>query len=75
MVGRLDAKADRKAKTFIVRKLIFEPGFDDYEGLWPGFVQKLEALSRFSGCDQFAVEQTDPEIVKEPFERVLGIVQ
>jgi uncharacterized protein YcaQ len=74
-VGRMDAKADRKAKTFIVRKVIFEPGFGDYEGLWSGLVQKLGALSVFSGCEQIAVEQTDPEMVKEPFERALGSIQ
>jgi uncharacterized protein YcaQ len=74
-VGRMDAKAGRKAKTFIVRKLIFEPGFDDYEGLWPEFVPKLKALSAFAGCKQIAVEQTDPEMVREPFERALGSIQ
>ena len=72
-VGRMDAKADRKAKTFIVRKLIFEPGFAEYEGFWPGFTQKLEMLMTFSGCERIVIEQTDPEKAKVPLERALGL--
>jgi uncharacterized protein YcaQ len=72
-VGRMDAKADRKTKTFIVRKLIFEPAFADHEELWPGFVQKLRAFAVFAGCKQVTVEQTDPEAVKEPLERALEL--
>jgi uncharacterized protein YcaQ len=69
----MDAKADRKTKTFIVRKLIFEPAFADHEELWPGFVQKLRAFAVFAGCKQVTVEQTDPEAVKEPLERALEL--
>jgi uncharacterized protein YcaQ len=72
-VGRVDAKADRKTRTFIVRKLIFEPTFDDYEELWPEFVQTLRALAAFAGCEQVTVEQTDPEVVKAPLKRALGL--
>jgi uncharacterized protein YcaQ len=72
-VGRMDAKADRKSKTFIVRKLIFEPEFDDFEALWPGFVEKLSALATFSGCGQIAVEGTDPKVIQPLLERALAL--
>ena len=64
LVGRMDAKADRKPKTFIVRKLILEPGFSDHDRLLPVFVDKLRAFATFNGCERIVVEQTEPEIVK-----------
>ena len=63
-VGRLDAKADRKAKTLIVRKLIFEPNFGDYDALLPALAEKLNAFAAFNGCERIAVEQTQPRNVK-----------
>jgi len=60
-VGRLDAKADRKARTLIVRKLFFEPGFEDCETYLPALVHKLRDLAQFSGCDQVVVETVIPE--------------
>ena len=63
-VGRLDSKADRKPKTFIVRKLIFEPEFRDYDSLLPSLAEKLRVFAAFNGCERIAIEETEPGKVK-----------
>jgi len=60
-VGRLDAKADRKKKTFIIRKMMFEPGFKNYDGILPTLVDKLWSFATFNGCERITVEQVFPE--------------
>ena len=56
-----------------MRKLFFEPGFSEYEALWPGLTEKLRMLTAFAGCERIVVEQTDPETAKTPLERALGL--
>jgi uncharacterized protein YcaQ len=73
MVARLDAKADRKPKTFILRKLTFEPGFDGYETFLPKFVSKLRAFAAFNGCERFAVELTEPARVRDSLAQALAL--
>ena len=74
-VGRLDPKADRKKKTFIVRKLIFEPEFRAYEDVLPALAEKLHAFAAFNGCERVVVEQTDPTKVKAPLRRALKLAE
>ena len=71
-VGRLDPKADRKQKTFIVRKIMFEPGFKDYEGLLPVLAEKLHTFAVFNECERVVVAETEPKKVKAPLKRELG---
>jgi uncharacterized protein YcaQ len=68
-VGRLDPKAERKKKTFIVRRMTFEPGFRDYEGLLPVLAEKLRSFAAFNGCESIVVEQVVPDKAKTPFIR------
>jgi uncharacterized protein YcaQ len=72
-VGRLDSKADRKKRTFIIRKMIFEPGFKDYEGLLPVLAERLHAFATFNGCERIVIEKVTPDKAKLPFIRELGI--
>ena len=72
-VGRLDSKADRKKRTFIVRKMVFEPGFKDYERLLPALAERLQAFATFNGCERIVVEKVAPDKAKSPFIRELGI--
>ncbi len=60
LVGRLDAKAERKSKTLIVRSLILEPGFDAFEAFRPALVQGLQEFAGFNRCDQFDLERVWP---------------
>lgn len=70
-VGRLDSKADRKKRTFIIRKMVFEPDFEDYEGLLPALAERLHAFSDFNGCERIVVEKVVPDKAKLPFMREL----
>ncbi len=69
--GRLDPKADRQQRTFIVRGLMFEPDFKDYDGLLPALAEKLRAFAAFHGCERVAVERTAPGKVRAELLRVL----
>jgi uncharacterized protein YcaQ len=70
-VARVDVKADRKPKTFIVRNLVFEPEFGEYDTFMPAFVKELREFSSFNGCDRFCVEQTEPAHVRDLLDRAL----
>lgn len=70
-VGRMDAKADRKPRTLIVRQLTFEPDFDHYEAFMPAFVSKLRVFATFNNCERFRVEQAEPPHVRDPLEKEL----
>ncbi len=72
-VARLDSKADRKPKTFIIKRLLFEPDFDEYEAVLPALVEKLRAFAAFNGCDNFAVEDVQPEKAKAPLLQRLAV--
>ena len=63
LVGRFDPKADRKADVLIVKKLMFEPGFKDYDEFLPLFAEKLKAFATFNGCDKIVVHECVPKSV------------
>ncbi|MCZ6681188.1 MAG: winged helix DNA-binding domain-containing protein [Candidatus Poribacteria bacterium] len=63
-VGRLDAKADRKRKTFIVRKVIFEQEFENDPDLLPVLAGKLWTLARFNNCESIVIEAATPGTAK-----------
>ena len=74
-VGRLDPKADRNRRSFIVRKLMFEPDFEDYDALLPALAKKLQAFAGFCECDRVEVERTVPGKVRAPLKRELKALQ
>ncbi len=70
-VGRLDPKADRKKKTFIVNNLVFEPGFRADDKFLSSFIQRLWDLARFNHCEKISVKKTSPASIKATLEREL----
>lgn len=69
--GRLDPKADRKQKTLIVRNIVFEPEFKDYEGVLPPLAEKLKDLASFNACDEVQIEKTIPGKIGTHLSRTL----
>jgi len=69
LIGRMDAKAERKAKTLIVRNLVFEPGFKDFRKILSPFKAKLKAFTKFNHCAEIVVEKTDPVKFKGMMEK------
>ena len=70
-IGRLDPKAERKSQTFLVRNLVFEPGFKEYDNLIPLLAERLNRFAAFNGCASIQVEKTEPRKVKVPLVRSL----
>lgn len=70
-IARMDSKADRKPQTFIIRRLLFEPDFDEYNAVLPLLADKLRAFAAFNGCDTFAMEDVQPEKVKASLAKLL----
>lgn len=69
--GRFDAKADRKQSTFIVRNLVFEPDFNDFDAFLPPFSAKLWQLAAFNQCGRIKVEKVKPGRVARAFRKSL----
>jgi uncharacterized protein YcaQ len=72
VVARMDSKADRKPKTFIIRNLLFEPFFDEADALFGALADKLWAFATFNGCERFAIEQVAPGKFRAPLEAALA---
>ena len=65
-IGRLDPKADRRNRILIVKKLIFEPGFAQFDEVMPLFAAKLNDFAAFNGCEGIVIEDCQPEkLLKE----------
>jgi len=60
-IGRLDPKADRKNRVLIVKKLMFEPGFEGFDETLPLFAAKLNAFAAFNGCEEIVIEDCHPK--------------
>ena len=56
LVGRLDPKAHRQAKTLVVRKLALEPGFQVGEEFLAQLKDTLTAFARFNGCTKYVIK-------------------
>ncbi|MBN1661859.1 MAG: YcaQ family DNA glycosylase [Anaerolineae bacterium] len=65
LVGRLDPKADRKARRLIVRSLAMEPGFDEFDAFLPAFVDALAAFACLNECERIVIERAAPEWLPE----------
>jgi uncharacterized protein YcaQ len=73
IVGRLDPKADRKTRTFIVRQLTLEPGVDSTGGLIPELGRALCDLARFNGCTRVVLEKVQPAKIMTALKKTLKI--
>jgi uncharacterized protein len=73
LVGRIDAKADRAAKTLILRHVALEPTFDAAaaDGFLPAFADRLHAFAAFNGCDAVSVERTTPPRLRRALVRAV----
>jgi len=64
-IGKMDAKADRKKKTLIIRKLALEPDFRNFEEMLPVFSEKIKSFAEFNKCEKITVEKIEPKKIKE----------
>lgn len=73
-IGRVDAKADRKPRTLLVRQLTFEPDFDAYDEVMPLLADRLRAFAAFNDCDTVDVERVMPNRYKPALEKQLLLI-
>ena len=73
-IGRLDAKADRKGHTFILRHLSLEESAVglDLDALWPALAAKVRELATFAECAELSLERVTPESLHAPLARALA---
>ncbi len=64
-VARFDPKADRANKTFYIKSMHFEKGFQSNEDFNILFAEKLKSFSNFTGCDKIVIEKADNKWKKE----------
>ncbi|MCY4265679.1 MAG: winged helix DNA-binding domain-containing protein [Gammaproteobacteria bacterium] len=57
LVGRLDAKADRKSRRLRLLHLYIEKTVDNKEQFYRAFRAELQRFARFNDCDHFVLEQ------------------
>jgi uncharacterized protein YcaQ len=71
IVGRLDPKADRKNKKFLVRRLLLEPGFNDLDRLLPELGRALVDFARFNNSEKIVLENVRPKKLLAPLKIAL----
>jgi uncharacterized protein YcaQ len=69
--GRLDAKAERKGRCLIVRRLMLESGWED-DAFLPALVTRLHEFAAFNGCTEVVLEAVDPLLARDPLQRALN---
>ena len=68
-IGRLDPKADRKAKVFRVLNLVFEPDFGEFDAALPALAEKVRQFAAYNGCERVEIGQVVPAGLKEALVR------
>ncbi len=64
-IGRMDSKADRKTKTYIIRQLHFENDFQPDDRFLESFMKSLNAMMIFNKCERIKLEKIHhPEFKK-----------
>ena len=59
-IGRIDAKADRKKKVLIIKTLMFESNFSEFDAIATPLADKLIAFARFNDCERITIEKCIP---------------
>lgn len=56
LVARMDCKAERKSRTFLIRNLVIESEFRISERFLEALKSELNAFVRFNGCDRLQAD-------------------
>lgn len=72
LIGRLDAKADRKQKMLLVQALYFEPGCEGVMESLPALADTLVDFAKFNHCPKVTLVKVDREEVRAPLEKLLA---
>lgn len=70
-VAKLDPKAKRASNLLLVKKLLFEPGFKDYDAILSPLSILLRQYALFNNLDGIKVEKTVPVFFKNMLQKSL----
>jgi uncharacterized protein YcaQ len=70
-IGRLDPKAERKDKKLIIRTLLFENDFSQYEKLLPVLARKLKEMAGFNDCHEVVIQKVKPSKIIKSLQKLL----
>jgi uncharacterized protein YcaQ len=71
--GRLDAKADRASKTFIINSIHFETGFSSCEEIMKPLTEKIKQMAHFNECNTIQLLHTTPKNIFRELKKYLKI--
>jgi uncharacterized protein len=71
-IGRVDAKADRKHGTLILKQLTFEVDVTEPDLVLAQLADELRAFAAFNACKDLSVELVSPARLKAPLVALLG---
>ncbi len=60
LVGRMDAKAERKGKEFQIRNLVLEKSCKHLPELAEDLSEEIVRFAAFNGCDRVAIDRVEP---------------
>ena len=66
LIGRMDAKANRAERQLVIRNLVFEPTFQDFEAVKSAFASALNDFTRYQECDQWKISRVEPKTFRIP---------
>ena len=72
LVGRVDAKAHRKAGTFELKSLVLEPGVRASERFVRDLAGAFVRCARWHGCPQVVLTRTEPAALAAPLSAALA---
>ncbi|MDK1024377.1 MAG: crosslink repair DNA glycosylase YcaQ family protein [Gammaproteobacteria bacterium] len=64
LIGRMDAKADRKKREFQIRFLCLNENFRSYDELAQPLSAELIRFAQYNGCDCLNLQRVDPAALK-----------
>jgi uncharacterized protein YcaQ len=64
--ARLDAKNNRKTKTFIIRNLLVEEGFEQEDDFLPHLANAVQEFAEFNDCNKYKFEKISPKHIQKP---------
>lgn len=72
LIGRLDAKADRKTKELIIHTLLFENEFTEHDAVLEPLASRLKEFATFNGVDRVRLTSVTPAKLKRPLTKLLA---
>lgn len=69
LMGRLDPKAERKKRRFLVRNVVMESKGTASDEFVSALAKALWEFARFNGCEEIVVEKAEPKSLKRVLDR------